>query len=267
MLSTSCTMVICTEVIPYCIHLDEGRGLRKSAVLVIHFQGIFGADTVPNFQTDFAFSWQDHLGYAEASEIMLRNQFHNARGSTFFSRMLYTILPKASYTKRNSNVFTAVLEKLREECTGMLEDGFLFDDGYKYYGALIAVKGDAPALVKAGNFTRNFQCLGNPICWECMAGSPHVAFEDCSRNPVYESTLHAERALGKCQDPLRKSLEYRAYQSSSTSGIRSTSTNKALVALLQPAQLFCWRKWGIGMLSTTPLQRLWIVPTRTSVFL
>ena len=179
--------------IPYCIHLDEGRGLRKSAVLVIHFQSIFGADTAPNFRADFAFSWQDHLGQEEASEIMLRNQFHNARGSTFFSRMLYTILPKASYTKRNSNVFTAVLENLREECTEMLEDGFLLDDGCKYYGALIAIKGDAPALVKAGNFTRNFQCLGNPICWECMAGSPHVPFEDCSRNPIYESTIHAER--------------------------------------------------------------------------
>ena len=67
--------------VPYCIHLDEGRGLRKSAVLVIHFQSIFGADTAPNFRADFAFSWQDHLGQEEASEIMLRNQFHNARGA------------------------------------------------------------------------------------------------------------------------------------------------------------------------------------------
>ena len=181
------------RVIPFAVHLDEGRGLRKSAVLVVHTQGIFGAETASNFHQERLFLWDDHLSEVQLREVMLRNQFHNARGCTFSSRMLHTILPKAQYTKGNSAVFTAVLEKLREECTSLLEDGVRLHDDSQYYGALIAVKGDAPALLKAGNFVRNFQCLGNPICWECMAGAPHVPFEDCRRRPTYEDTLYAER--------------------------------------------------------------------------
>ena len=181
------------SVIPYCIHLDEGRGLRKSAVLVIHAQGIFGADTAPHFMQNMDFIFDDYLMESELEDMMIRNQFHNGRGCTYRSRFLYTILPKASYTKNNSRVFTAALDRLREECTSLLEDGFQVHDGSKYFAALLAVKGDAPALAKAGNFTRNFQCLGNPICWECMAGAPEIPFEDCRRNPIYEATIHTER--------------------------------------------------------------------------
>ena len=181
------------RVIPFAVHLDEGRGLRKSAVLVVHLQSIFGADTAQNFRQDLAINSSDHLSHEEVMNIMLRNQFHNGRGNTYESRMLYTILPKASYTKRNAPVFTAVLDQLRRECTDLFENGFWMGDGTRFFVAMIAVKGDAPALAKAGNFTRNFQCLPNPICWECMAGSPGVPFEDCRANALYEATLYAER--------------------------------------------------------------------------
>ena len=181
------------KLIPFAIHLDEGRGLRKSAVLVVHAQGIFGAATAPNFHQELDFRYQDHLGHEDMVDIMIRNQFHNARGCTFRSRMLYTFLPKNDYTKRSAAVYTGVLDKLREECTDLLEQGFTLPDGSQYFAAMIAVKGDAPALVKAGNLNRNFQCIPNPICWECMAGSVGVPFEDCRREPLYERTLYAER--------------------------------------------------------------------------
>ena len=181
------------RVVPFAVHLDEGRGLRKSAVLVVHAQTIFGAETAPNFMEEFNFSWQEGLSDEKIGEIMRRNQFHNARGSTYRTRMLYTVLPKASYTKRNKNVYGAVLDQLRQECTDLLENGVRLRDGRRFYFCLVAVKGDAPALAKAGNFTRNFQCLGNAICWECMAGAPAVPFEDCRRAPLYEATMYAER--------------------------------------------------------------------------
>ena len=182
------------RVIPFALHLDEGRGLRKSAVLAVHAQGVFGAETRRNFNQELHFRMHEGaLGENDMQDMMLRNQFHNARGSTYLSRMLYTLLPKASYTKGNSAVFDAVMDKLREECTALLEDGFLTAGGLRWYACLVAVKGDAPALVKAGHFTRNFQCIGNPICFECMAGRPGTAFEDCRRNPTYEATLYTTR--------------------------------------------------------------------------
>ena len=112
------------HVIPYCVHLDEGRGLRKSAVMIIHAQGVFGADTAPNFRQNLQLLFQDYLTESEMEDMMLRNHFHNGRGCTLRSRLLYTILPKASYTKNNARVFTAVLNRLREEGTSLLEDGF-----------------------------------------------------------------------------------------------------------------------------------------------
>ena len=181
------------KVIPFALHLDEGRGLRKTGVLVVQAQTLFGAETRPNFEQELNFRWADGLSHAEIMDIMLRNQFHNARGSTYKTRMLYTILPKASYTKRNKNVYDVMLDKIREEATSLLEDGFTLQDGSRYFACLVAVKADAPAMAKAGNLDRNFQNLGNPLCPECLAGAPGVPFEDCRPDPTYEATIFTQR--------------------------------------------------------------------------
>ena len=179
------------KVVPYALHLDEGRGLRKSAVLVVHAQGVFGADTAQLFRDRI--STAADLGHQQLEELMTTCQTHNGKGSSYLSRMLFTCLPKASYTKKKSHVYDQVLERLREECTSLLEDGLTMSDGSTFYFALVAVKGDAPALAKAGNFVRNFQCLPHAICPECLAASPGIPFEDCGRNPVYEQTLFQTR--------------------------------------------------------------------------
>ena len=182
------------KVIPFALHLDEGRGLRKSAVMVVHAQSIFGALTAPRFRARLADEAGD-LGYDRLVEIMLESQFHNAKGSTYLSRMLVACLPKADYTKGNAHVFDRLLDTLREECTDLFENGLRLLDDSRYYFACIAVKGDAPALAKAGNFNRNFMNLPNAICFECLAGSsqPPIPFEDCGRNPAYEATVYTVR--------------------------------------------------------------------------
>ena len=164
-------------VIPYALHLDEGRGLRKSAVLVVHLQTIFGDETRQRF---------------ESQDTMLRAQFHNGKGTTLRTRFLITCLPKAAYTKQKSGNFTKLFEQVAEEATELLESGIKVGRT-NYFFALVAVKGDAPALAKAGNFTRNFQRLGNPICWECLAGDPRYPFEDCRPRPSYEASIHTIR--------------------------------------------------------------------------
>ena len=181
------------RVIPYALHLDEGRGLRKSAVLIVHAQTLFGSETRERFEREFAAQDPVDLNEEMLQDMMTRAQFHNARGSTYRTRFLTTCLPKAAYTRQKAGVYTALLETLTEECTSLLEDGITIPGGETWYFALMAVKGDAPALSKAGNFTRNFQCLGNPICWECMAGSPAVPFEDCREAPVYENSIFRVR--------------------------------------------------------------------------
>ena len=180
------------HVIPFALHLDEGRGLRKSAVLVVHVQTIFGAETRQRFETELHAHWEDGLTDGMARDMMTRSQFHNGKGSTWRTRFLTTCLPKAAYTKQKAGVFKALFETIAEECTDLLENGIEIG-GTTYFFCLVAVKGDAPALVKAGHFSRNFQCLGNHICWECLAGDARHPFEDCRRSPSYERSIFTVR--------------------------------------------------------------------------
>ena len=182
------------RVIPYALHLDEGRGLRKSAVLAVHAQSVFGASTAPCFMQKLGRRGADGLSDQEKIQMMQASQQHNGKGSTYLSRMLLTLLPKEQYTKRNAHVYTTLLQTVCDEATSLLEDGVLVGGaGLKYFFAMVACKGDAPALAKAGGFCRSFLNLGNPMCHECLAGSPGVPFEDCRPSPTYERTIYRTR--------------------------------------------------------------------------
>ncbi|CAE7465862.1 unnamed protein product [Symbiodinium natans] len=157
------------KVVPYALHLDEGRGLRKSAVLVVHAQGVFGADTAQLFRDRI--STAADLGHQQLEELMTTCQTHNGKGSSYLSRMLFTCLPKASYTKKKSHVYDQVLERLREECTSLLEDGLTMSDGSTFYFALVAVKGvpESPeVLFMRDPFHVYKQCIGGYYVASCI---------------------------------------------------------------------------------------------------
>lgn len=142
-----------SKCIPYYFHLDEGTGLRKSAVLVFNIQSLWGSSTAERFQLYYA----KHPGRSEKDlELyMLNAQFHNQRGSSLLSRFLVTILPKKWYTKKFSHVYDKVLEKLATQSVELASNsvnGFFF--------ICLGIKADAPAMAKAGSFTRSFLILG-----------------------------------------------------------------------------------------------------------
>ena len=181
------------KCLPYNLHMDEGRGLRKSAVLVASAQSVFGVQTATRFHENLVHSRSTRMDDAFQVRLMLQSQFHNSKCSTWLTRMLLTLLPKGMYTKANQHVFEALLETLRNECTALLETGVQLSCGSVYFPIMVGLKGDSPMIAKAANLTRSFQNLGNPCCWECMAGGPGVPFEDCRADPTYEATLFSER--------------------------------------------------------------------------
>ena len=178
--------------IPFALHQDEGRGLRKTAVLVSSMQPLLGKDTATHFYAKLNAQWDDHMRDPLILDIMLEAQRHNGKGSTWRTRFLHTLLPKRMYTKHKSHIFEALLEELRMDCTNLIENGITLGNGDTYYPVCVAFKGDAPMIAKAANLTRSFQNLGNPCCPECLAG-PTLPFEDVRRNPCWEASVHTTR--------------------------------------------------------------------------
>ena len=138
--------------VPFYWHLDEGTGLRKSAVLVFNMQTAFGSETASLFEKKFT----DGSGRsdAEIKQYMLESQFHNQRGSSLLSRFLYTIIPKRWYTKKFDFVYDKVLDRLATETARLACEGVR-----GMYPICLGVKGDAPALAKAAHYFRSFMTL------------------------------------------------------------------------------------------------------------
>lgn len=137
---------------PFFLHLDEGTGLRKSAVMVYNMQVVWGQDTAKKFNEIFV--GQSGRTERDVAQYMLEAQTHNQRGSTYTTRYLYTILPKRWYTKKFVRVYDLVLKKLTEESCTLASEGIA---GWHF--VCLGMKGDAPALAKAGHLNRSFQTL------------------------------------------------------------------------------------------------------------
>lgn len=173
------------------MHLDEGTGLRKNAVMIISGQAVFGQETQKRFEE--AFQKRSGNSDDEIMRIMTGAQFHNSRGSTYESRMLFTILPKRLYTGKFKPIFAAFLQRIATECKRLLNEGILFR-GVRYFPVCLGCKADAPQHVKTAGLTRSFMnlSLAKGCCWECLAGEPGFPFEDCTREPAWVSTIGSE---------------------------------------------------------------------------
>ena len=177
-----------SKCIPYFLHIDEGVGLRRSAVLVVSMQTIFGRHTAKRF--DYLHSHSGGHSQSDMEKRMTLAQYHNAHGSTYLTRFLFTALPKKVYSQKNSQVYWGVLETLASECIELMENGVNIND-VKYYPVCLGIKGDQPALIKSGAFKRSFMNLGvdRGCCWECLAGFADYPFEDCGPDPKWGATV------------------------------------------------------------------------------
>ena len=84
------------KAIPFLLHLDEGTGLRKSSVLVVSAQCVWGRETSQRFYELYAGS--SERSDEAVADMMSEAQMHNHKGSTYKTRYLFTLQPKKSYT-------------------------------------------------------------------------------------------------------------------------------------------------------------------------
>lgn len=175
------------RTVPWYLHMDEGVGQRRRAVLVVAGQAVFGRESAQRFAANRA-------QCDDATECMVRAQYPNHKGDTYKSRFLWSCLSKKMYSKKNEPVFWEMLEQIAEDCRSLALHGF-WCNGQRFYAACLGLKGDAPALKKAGCLTRSFQNMGanRGCCHECLAGHDGLPYEDVGENAKWIGTICLER--------------------------------------------------------------------------
>ena len=166
--------------VPYNIHLDEGTGPKKKALLVLQMHAVIG------------------LGSKRADGL-------NFLGSTFKTRLLYSTMPAKTHSKQKNEILESLLDCWARDLETLFTEGVEYTkpDGTtsRIYGVCLACKGDWPALKLAGNLTRHFGRLqmkesakAAGICHLCMAGVAGI--------PWHEHGPNAKWLLDKKDSPL-----------------------------------------------------------------
>ena len=167
----------CQYNVPILLFGDEGRALKKQAAIVLGWEPVLGFGCMHQCEED---------------PEPYRGHKLNYRGSTYKARMLFTILHKRSYGKKQKHlndlihIWAAHHEEAKDGVDTIL-------DGKTLHIKLVplGLKGDWPAQVKLGDLRRSFYHdatpFGKGICHLCMANT-----SECHN----WSTLEWENTMG-----------------------------------------------------------------------
>ena len=149
----------------FLVHGDEGRTLKRSAIMVTSLQSALGS----GYDTK-------RVGMVNQGALPLKV---NYAGHSFTHRFISSALPKTIY-EDDPEIFHGVMEEFALSLRSLLFDGVVDPMTNKTYRvAVIAVKGDAPYLVKMGRFYRSYnttvkrgdeRTVPKGVCHRCLAG-------------------------------------------------------------------------------------------------
>ena len=151
-----------SRTIPICLFADEGRGLKKSAVMVLGSEPVLGDGC----------DAEDAATACESTKL-------NFRGNTFRTRQLYTVMHKRMYSK-NEMPLRLLADAWARDLRKCFVDGLrIFDEASgamrTWRVVVLGLKGDWPALAKLGSIHRTFRReaypSGDGICHLCMANT------------------------------------------------------------------------------------------------
>eukprot|EP00438_Fugacium_kawagutii_P026041 Skav215413 [mRNA] locus=scaffold356:294693:296865:+ [translate_table: standard] len=150
----------------FLIHGDEGRTLKRHAILVTSLQSCLGQ----GFDNK-------RLPQRVNGQWTLKVNFI---GHSFTHRFVTSTIPKTHY-ETNPELFHKMMEKLAESLKDLFDVG-VFDPVTRetFRVVVIGVKGDAPYLAKCGKFYRSYnttvkrgteQSVPKGVCHRCLAGT------------------------------------------------------------------------------------------------
>ena len=152
------------ECLPVMLHLDEGTSHKKKGIMVLSVQIVCGKGS-------------------------RRSAGHNCLGTTYLSRMLFSVLLARTYAKKKGILYS-LFGEWYQDLDDCYRNGIQMQSVpgiNRLYPVVLACKGDWPALTKAGRLLRHHlrdSKKDSPpgICHLCRAGQknyPWNAF-DCN---------------------------------------------------------------------------------------
>ena len=147
------------HIIPVYLIADEGRGFKKTGIMVLGFEPILG----------YGCDVEDETTASEPIKM-------NFRGNTFKTRLLFTVVPKAIYNKDATPLHELINQWADDfrNCFSGLEVNHE-DEAIKLRIAVLGLKGDWPALSKLGRLERSYAReaypFGKGICHLCSANT------------------------------------------------------------------------------------------------
>ena len=189
-----------SRVIPILVHGDEGTGSKKSPVSIVNWQTVWGYETekTKHLNSEGCFSdcsacqqysskitkcckvpdsWPKACNRSfkltEQDFRELLSQYPTTSNHSFLSRHLVFVLP-TYLVKKGPEVLNAALAACARDLKELFDTG-IDVGGDRFYGALLALKGDQKWHAATGNFFRSYNHLADvnskQICHECLGGT------------------------------------------------------------------------------------------------
>ena len=168
------------------LHGDEGRTLKKSAIMVVSIHSILGHG----------------MNTCKMKEEYISMKLNYVQ-STWTTRWLLAVLPRALYKEDDGeeidvlqDLFAAIADDLRV----LYEDGVQGRDGNTFYFCPVKIMGDWPFMAKCGCLGRSFMNVAKHkssskeskgICHRCKAGLEGFLWEDVlNSKPAWKASIN-----------------------------------------------------------------------------
>ena len=162
------------QTLPFFIHADEGRTLKKRPLFLVQWQVAFGKG----------------VGRKNTAEVIkarlqqLRLQ-PNFKGHSFSTRFLCGLMLRSDYVDEPENL-DCLLELVCQDLAVLGDEGIMLQEGLRLWLAPLGNKGDWDYIAKVAHLTRTYRnCPKNPtskspdkpMCHLCLAGAPGFPYE------------------------------------------------------------------------------------------
>ena len=163
------------STLPWYLHADEGRTLKKKAVFMVQWQMAFGTGASKHNTPEII--------QARMKEGKLQP---NCKRDSMATRFLCGMLLRADYVEAPGNL-DDLLQLICEDLQMLGDEGLAIQGGHRVWVCVLGNKGDWDYLAKSAHLTRSYRnapkhatmnAVNKPMCHLCMAGSPGCPYED-----------------------------------------------------------------------------------------
>ena len=169
------------------LHGDEGRTLKKSAVLIMACHSILG------------------FGLSTSDSKLKKTELHklNYERPSWTTRFLQAVLPKMFYSSDDGSEvdgFQDLMRHITTDLRSLYDTGLCDRSGRRYWFVVLNLVGDWPFIGRAGCLSRTFlniskhpKAKAKPkgICHRCLADQEGYPWEDwTSENPAWVESIN-----------------------------------------------------------------------------